>query len=113
MDSELNINLNDILEGQKESLRLTAIQALKDSVTKQIGWDLSGAVSEATKKFIAEEITPELLKLLQAEKENILKQLSNLVGEVGEELKKALVKKAVDNLTSSWRVTDIGKQLFQ
>ena len=68
---------------------------------------------DAAKKWAAEVLVPELRAQLEAGKDGMIAAAKNCADRIGDELANALVEQAKKNLTKSWTMTSVAKELFQ
>lgn len=106
------INVAQIIESSKEEIKTKVLEQTKETLARQISWSLESEIKEHVGIFVKEEILPELQASLLEQKQVILQGVADGLSQVGVELSKALIAKAVENLGSSWKAGDIAKKLF-
>ncbi len=111
--TDCSFDLATIVSENKESIKKAAVDALKEKVADKINWTMSDEVGAIVTKFFQDEIAPEVVKMLVNNKQVILDELSLTMAALGEEVRKALLEKAIKNLSSSdYNTGDIVKKIF-
>lgn len=68
---------------------------------------------KAAQEWAAEVLVPELRAQLEAGKAGMIAAAKRCAERVGDELANALVEQAKKNLTKSWTMSNVAKELFQ
>lgn len=92
-------DLKKFLEDNRDSILKDARARLVEHISSQMQWSLPKSYSDTVNTFLAEEIAPELKKLLMDQKGAIIEACTQAAAQIGEELSKAMVTKATKALT--------------
>jgi hypothetical protein len=108
----LENSIAEIILANKELIKESAMRTLNTAVADNLSWNIRDMMKSAVDDFITTEIMPEIKTLLTQNKQVFLDQLIAAVSEIGTELAKHMVEKAVKNMSNSWEFEKVTKALF-
>ena len=97
---------------RKARLMRASEAALEAKIAEEIKWSLPESVSQMCTAFITEEVAPAVHAHLMANKGAIIKGACEAADEIGQHIATALVKKASENIASSWKVKKLVEALL-
>ena len=100
--------LDEAGEQIKENLKLDFAKAMSDSIR----WKLEEETSKVVNEFVVTEIVPEIKKFMVENKEGIIKSATTAALTVGDKLAAAMIERAIKNLSQSWNVDKLSKEIF-
>lgn len=103
--------VQSIIEESTEAIKETAKRKIVETVSDQIGWSAREVVAAEARKFVEEEIAPEVAKYLAGERGAIVKAVQEASDEIGAALKARLVESAVETL-SGYRAKNVISELL-
>ena len=106
------INIAKLIEENKAEISRKLLDNFSDQVAKSLGWSLRDAVQTFAEKYIAENVLPDVQKLLEAERGMIAMTIAAHVKTGLDLLGETLLKRITDNVNSSWNVAEIAKKLL-
>lgn len=93
------------------------IENMKDSLAKKINAHAENvavsACGEAVKKWVQEQMIPEIIAQLETNKQKMIDQSKAVADVIGEGLAEALKAKIAESLKSSYNVSDIVQKLLK
>ena len=104
--------MKEILEGAQEEISIALVEEAKVSVAREFRYKLDGEIAAITKKFIADEIAPELRAHLVANKSDILEAALGSSTEIALAIHNSLTETLVKNLSNSYSRKKIWEALF-
>ena len=107
------IDMTKVMESVNSDLRDQLVSKVKENLIQTLSWEVENAIKDQTGEWIKENIIPEVTSILAEQKPVILQGIAASVGEVGNEICKALVREAAKNLEQSWNVAKIAEGLFK
>jgi len=108
------IDLTEIIEASKEKLKDAVIESTIEELKKSLSWRISNDAEEIVKKFMNEEIKPEIEKKLIERKLEIIASLDTGLAEIGKgfaEKVKSLVTEKISKM-SDYEIREIIKATF-
>jgi len=109
----MEIDVKGILERNKEMLANQIEAITKDQLKEALEYRSNEVVSEAIEHFLEKEVKPELKKKLKEYKAIILAELVTHLESTVTVLGQSLHEKAKKNLSDSWTLRNIVKELFE
>lgn len=100
------------IENHRDELVAHMVEETKQSISNQISWSLRDEISKLVKNFIADEMAPQIKSALTESKPAILLAVTKMSEELSEELAKAMLAEAKENLQQSYKRAEILKKLF-
>lgn len=117
MNNEKSINfeesIKEILDKDKDFIKEEVNKQLKQRIIDGLAWHMQDEVTEIVKEFFETDLKDEVLATLKDHKGEILDQIKQASINISAEVAKAMTKKAVENLTSSYKSNSIIKSLFE
>lgn len=110
--NEFGLNIQEILEQNKQEIVNSAVRQIKDSIASSVAYGTNREVNDAITAFVKKEILPEVNKYLaenrQALLDSYMKVISESLGLIGEHM----LANAQKNMSSGYRADEIVKKLF-
>jgi hypothetical protein len=106
--------LVQMLETHEQELKGAILEQLKKSIEHDIAWSLQQEISAIVKKWMAEDIAPEVRAALVETKPAVLAAVAEAAEAVGHGLAEAMVAQCKENLErSSYKRAGLIKALFE
>ena len=96
MDAE---SLTKLVQDNLPDLNAAALEAIKGRIKQEIGWQIPQPVQAELSRFMAEEVAPEVAKMLAAEKGAILEGVRQATAGIGKALADQMLVNATKVLT--------------
>ncbi len=108
MENEIKELMNIDTDFIKKKLQ----EEMQESIIREINYGLRDEVREVASKFMEEEISEEIRKMLIKMKPQIIEELQESIIKICAELGKNMVENATNSLSNGWTVKSIVKKLF-
>lgn len=108
MENEIKELMNIDTDFIKKKLQ----EEMQESIIREINYGLQDEIREVANEFIEEELADEIKKMLIEVKPQIIGELQESIIKICAGLGESLVKNATGNLSDSWNVRKIAKEIF-
>lgn len=112
-DKTIEEQIKEKVQAAKPEIVAKATEQAISALQMQLSWHVESQLKELVSEVFEKEILPELREAVLAQKQTIITGLLDGITDVGVEVSKALVAKAVENLQQSWNVSKLAEDLFK
>jgi hypothetical protein len=102
-----------IIKGAEKELQSLVVEETKKQLATSLTYIINAELREIIQQFFRDEITPSIKSALLMDKPAILKAVVGVAEEIAEELRKALIGGAVQNLSNDYNRRKLLKELFE
>lgn len=95
--------MQEILQESTDKIKAGVVEQMTRDFAATARWEVDAHIREQVKKFVEEEIAPEIIKALAAEKPALVERAVLAAGEIADELRKALVGRVTENLAMGYK----------
>lgn len=106
-------DLEKLLAEHEQAIKHTVIDEVTAQIKKDITWELNTQISAIVKKFLNEDIAPEIRATLVESKPVILEAVANAAVVIGQLLTNGLVEDAQKKMKDSYGRRGVIKALFE
>lgn len=104
--------IEEILKNNREEIHKEVKEKIKEKIVDRLSWSLNDEIDLSIKEVVETELSDEIRNVVIESKKTILDGLKPAFAQIGAEIAKGLEKKAIENLSNSWKSEDIFKKLF-
>ena len=104
--------IQKIIESSHDEIVSTVKTQLKQEVIESLTYNFRSEISKIVADYIKDNLADDIKKMLDNEKENMLKEIQKSCVTIAAEVGKKMVETATTNLTSSYKSENIVKQIF-
>ena len=106
-------DLQKLLAEHEDEIRHSVIDEVKTQIKSDLAWSLCQEISAIVKKFLAEDIAPEIRAALVENKPVILAAVVEAANTMGALLTEGMVAEVKERMEKSYQRSSIIKALFQ
>ncbi len=104
--------VKNILEESKNDIVEQTKAAVKEKIIYSLNWNLGNEISTYVKKYIEEYLKDDIEKAVIESKSEILESIKPIFSTVGAEVAKAMQKKVVDTMSTSYKADQVLRNLL-
>ena len=105
--------IKELMESQKDEMVKQLYASALEGLKKNLGWEVEQRLRTILTDWINIELKEDFTKLLNSQKEEILKEMSKGFINVAVKFGEMMQHTACKNLTSEWKMKDVIKKLFE
>lgn len=104
--------IEEILKQSKDEIRQRTREVIKEKIIDSISWEIKDEISDIVEETIKTELGEEIRNTVIECKKEILEGIKPAFASIGAEIAKTMETKAIENLQSSWKSSEVIKDLF-
>jgi len=105
-------DLKEFLEKNADSIADRCNEVLLEKISQEFEWRLPSTIEKEANDFLEEKIKPVIQEQLLSQEGAIISAVKKATSEISIKIAEELTAKATKNLTSSWNMEKICKELF-
>jgi uncharacterized protein Yka (UPF0111/DUF47 family) len=104
--------IKEIVESSHDEIVSTVKKQLQQQVIETMKYNFREDISKIVTEYTEKDLAPDIKKMLDAEKENILAELQKSCITIAAEVGKAMVETATKSLSNSYSSSEVIKKIF-
>ncbi len=100
------------LDENSAAIKAEVKRKMVDRLVAEHSWDISKQIGTVVSDFVAKEVVPEVTAHLSSVKGEITEGVIRSLATISDDLAKALAKDAAENISTSYKRTQILKAIF-
>lgn len=105
--------LKEFMEENKLEIQQKVKTRIIEKLMSDYRWEISERMKTVVDEFVDEHVIPAVREELSAQKQSLVDAAVQSCAGIGDELAKALSKKAAENLSYGFKVDEIAQKLFR